>query len=68
DPLGTFNLTSTGVTWCVEVVTEFQLPLLLLGGGGYCEADAARCFAAVTAALVDQELPMQVPDHDFLPQ
>lgn len=36
DPLGPFNLTSAGVRSCVELVAGLELPLLLLGGGGYC--------------------------------
>lgn len=36
DPLGPFNLTSAGVRSCVELVVALELPLLLLGGGGYC--------------------------------
>ncbi|KAF0686843.1 Aste57867_21371 [Aphanomyces stellatus] len=67
DLLGTFNLTANGIGWCLELVKEFELPLLLLGGGGYCEADAARCFAALTATAVDQPLPDDVPDHDYFP-
>ncbi|RHY92165.1 hypothetical protein DYB31_001894 [Aphanomyces astaci] len=68
DPLGTFNLTATGLCWCLEVVKEMELPLLVLGGGGYNEADAARCFAALTATAVDQPLPQDVPDHDYFPK
>ena len=36
DPLGPFNLTSGGVRSCVEQVVALDIPLLLLGGGGYC--------------------------------
>ncbi|ETW00183.1 hypothetical protein H310_07583 [Aphanomyces invadans] len=67
DPLGTFNLTATGLCWCLDVVKELELPLLLLGGGGYNESDAARCFAALTATAIDQMLPDQVSDHDYFP-
>lgn len=36
DPLGPFNLTSAGIRSCLELVMALELPLLLLGGGGYC--------------------------------
>ncbi|CAN0127314.1 unnamed protein product, partial [Hapterophycus canaliculatus] len=36
DPLGPFNLTTGGIRSCVELVVGLDLPLLLLGGGGYC--------------------------------
>lgn len=36
DPLGPFNLTSAGIRECVGKVVALNLPLLMLGGGGYC--------------------------------
>lgn len=36
DPLGPFNLTSAGIRACVERVVALEIPLLMLGGGGYC--------------------------------
>lgn len=34
DPIGTFNLTLEGVGACLEHVIGWDLPTLLLGGGG----------------------------------
>ena len=38
------------------------------GGGGYNAPNVARCWAAVTAALLGASLPAYVPDHEFLEQ
>ena len=33
DPLASFNLTPQGLSHCVQYLMEFNLPLVLLGGG-----------------------------------
>ena len=33
DPLGGFNLTSSGFVKCVKYIADWKLPLLILGGG-----------------------------------
>ncbi|CAM9346609.1 unnamed protein product [Ectocarpus sp. 6 AP-2014] len=71
DPLGPFNLTSAGVRSCLELVMALELPLLLLGGGGYCPTDTARLWTSLTAAAVGADalaaLPVTVPDHCYFP-
>lgn len=64
DPLGTFNLTLESYLKSVRLVSSLRLPLLVLGGGGYAAANAARCFAGVTAALLQRRLPQEIPEHD----
>ena len=64
DPLGTFNLTPSAYTRCLTTLRDLQLPLLVLGGGGYHKANAARCFAAILAGLLDIQLPTDIPEHD----
>ncbi|KAH7980406.1 hypothetical protein HPB49_015749 [Dermacentor silvarum] len=66
DPLGAWNLTPDAFVQCVRLVHSWALPLLLLGGGGYAAANAARCWTAVTAALLGQELEEDIPEHHFL--
>jgi histone deacetylase 1/2 len=35
DKLGSFNLSSAGHANCVKFVKSFNIPTLVLGGGGY---------------------------------
>lgn len=41
-----------GVGWCVQQVKEWGVPLVVLGGGGYDSANAARAWAVATSVLV----------------
>lgn len=70
DSLGGFNLTSAGICACVDTLLGFELPLLLLGGGGYSGADASKCFAEVIATVlgVKDTLPERIPEHEFYPK
>jgi len=66
DRLGCFNLTVKGHGDCVKYVKSFNVPLLVLGGGGYTINNVARCWAYETAVLVDQEdLASEIPENDF---
>ena len=44
DRLGCFNLSIRGHGECVEYVKSFNIPLLVLGGGGYTVRNVARCW------------------------
>ena len=43
------SLSVTGHAKCVEYMKRFNLPLLLLGGGGYTIRNVARCWTLETA-------------------
>lgn len=49
-------LLSLGHAQCVEFVKSFDLPLLLLGGGGYTIRNVARCWTYETAKALGQEI------------
>lgn len=66
DPLGTFNLTPIAFAECLRLLMSTQMPLLVLGGGGYIPANAARCWTQLTAALMGIELADDIPYHCFL--
>lgn len=51
------NLFVLGHAKCVEVVKTFNLPLLMLGGGGYTIRNVARCWTYETAVALDCEIP-----------
>ena len=42
---------------CVEFIKNLNLPLLLLGGGGYTIRNVARAWTNETAIALDQEIP-----------
>ena len=65
DRLGCFNLTVKGHAKCVEVVKTFNLPLLMLGGGGYTICHVARCWTYETAVALDCEIPNELPYNDY---
>ena len=48
DRLGSFNLSMRGHAACVQFVKSFNLPLLLLGGGGYTVKSVSRTWAYET--------------------
>jgi len=67
DSMGPMNLTSKGIAGCVGFVRALDIPLLLLGGGGYNAREVARCWTAATAAAIGPEvftsLPASIPFH-----
>ncbi len=54
DRLGCFNLTLKGHAKCVEMMKSYNVPLLILGGGGYAIRNVARCWAYETSVLLEQ--------------
>lgn len=65
DPLGGFNLTASAYVEVVQLILGWQCPLLVLGGGGYHEANTARCWTLLTATLCNVALPKAIPEHNF---
>nr|XP_020467150.1 histone deacetylase 2 isoform X1 [Monopterus albus] len=57
DRLGCFNVTIRGHAKCVEYIKSFNLPLLMLGGGGYTIRNVARCWTYETAVALDTDIP-----------
>ena len=51
DRLGCFNLTVKGHAECVSFLRSFNVPLLLLGGGGYTIRNVARCWCYEVSSL-----------------
>ncbi|PIO38896.1 hypothetical protein AB205_0041160, partial [Aquarana catesbeiana] len=53
---------------CVEFMKTFNLPLLMLGGGGYTIRNVARCWTFETAVALDTEIPngqYKLPYNDY---
>jgi histone deacetylase 3 len=66
DRLGVFNLSIEGHASCVEHMRRYQIPLLVLGGGGYSIRNVARCWAYETAALCGARVFNDLPFTDYL--
>lgn len=65
DRLGCFNLTLAGHSEAMRYVRSFNLPMLVLGGGGYTIRNVARCWAYETGTLLGATLPSTIPAHDY---
>lgn len=57
DPCGEFNISLGGMGECVRLINEWRKRdgrrrLLMLGGGGYHNANAARCWAYLSSIVV----------------
>jgi hypothetical protein len=65
DRLGCFNLTTRGHGECVRFTKSFNVPLLVLGGGGYNIRNVSRCWAYETAVVLDQQVSNNIPLNDF---
>lgn len=65
DRLGCFNLSMRGHANCVSFVKSFNLPTLVLGGGGYTMRNVARTWAYETGQLVGQDMGPDLPYTDY---
>jgi len=66
DRLGCFNLSLKGHADCVEFVRSFNIPLLVLGGGGYTLRNVPRCWTYETAVLLgEKDLKDALPYNDY---
>ena len=57
DRLGCFNLSLKGHAQCVDFIKKFNLPLLILGGGGYTIRNVARCWTYETSVALECDIP-----------
>ncbi|KAL1457219.1 hypothetical protein WDU94_001874 [Cyamophila willieti] len=62
DRLGQFSLTTKGHGECVKFVRDLNVPLLVLGGGGYTLRNVARCWTYETSLLVNEDISNEIPD------
>jgi len=64
DPLGGFNLTHESIASCVEDVIAVNVPVLVLGGGGYNLVNTAKCWTQITSRIASVSLDSDIPDCD----
>ncbi|CAO3650623.1 unnamed protein product [Cunninghamella echinulata] len=65
DKLGCFNLSMKGHANCVKYVKKFNLPTLVLGGGGYTMRNVARAWAYETGIVVGEDIGPEMPYNDY---
>merc|ERR1712088_1284346 len=65
DRLGCFNVTVKGHAKCLEFMKKYNLPLMLLGGGGYTIRNVARCWTYETAVALNVEIANELPYNDY---
>ncbi|KAK6924803.1 Histone deacetylase domain [Dillenia turbinata] len=65
DRLGCFNLSVKGHADCLRFLRSFNVPLMVLGGGGYTIRSVARCWCYETAVAVGVELDNKLPYNDY---
>lgn len=61
DRLGAFNLSIAAHGECVNFVRKYNVPLLVVGGGGYTIKNVSRCWTYETAVLVGATIPDELP-------
>jgi histone deacetylase 1/2 len=65
DRLGDFNLTTKGHGDCVDFLKTFNVPLILLGGGGYTVNNVSRCWTYETAIALNIDISNDLPHNEF---
>jgi histone deacetylase 1/2 len=65
DRLGCFKLSIQGHADCVSYVKSFNVPTLVLGGGGYTLRNVPRCWTYETAVLLDTPISDTLPFNDY---
>ncbi|KAI8913938.1 histone deacetylase Clr6 [Powellomyces hirtus] len=65
DRLGCFNLSMRGHAAAVEFMKTFNVPTLMLGGGGYTIRNVSRAWCYETGIAVGEELNEEIPYNDY---
>ncbi|URD88387.1 histone deacetylase [Musa troglodytarum] len=65
DRLGCFNLSVKGHADCLRYLRSFNVPMLVLGGGGYTMRNVARCWCYETAVAIGVEPDNQLPYNEY---
>lgn len=70
DRLGVWNLSLKGHASAVEYIKKWNIPLVLLGGGGYTPRNVARCWTYETALALNKhhEISEELPTNKFIHQ
>eukprot|EP00917_Polyrhabdina_sp_WS-2016_P032126 GHVP01068537.1.p1 GENE.GHVP01068537.1~~GHVP01068537.1.p1 ORF type:complete len:416 (-),score=67.32 GHVP01068537.1:19-1266(-) len=67
DRLGSFNLSTLGHSSCLKYLKTLNLPLQVLGGGGYTIRNVPRCWAYETAVAADVDIDTELRPTEYSP-
>ena len=58
-------MSSKGHGECVNYLNSFNIPMIVLGGGGYTIDNVAKCWTHETAVLLREELDNKIPNNQY---
>ncbi|KAL6870976.1 hypothetical protein ACP4OV_014824 [Aristida adscensionis] len=65
DRIAGLGLSVRGHAKCLRLLLGYDVPLLLLGGGGYTINHVAACWCYETAVAIGKEIPNEIPEHGY---
>ncbi|KAI8808183.1 hypothetical protein BJ742DRAFT_853842 [Cladochytrium replicatum] len=66
DRLGCFNLSMRGHAFALEYLKTWNVPILMLGGGGYTIRNVSKTWCYETGIAAGIELPEDLPFSDYV--
>lgn len=63
DLIGGFNISTKGHGDAVRHMLKYNVPMVIVGGGGYTVENVARCWAYETGICLGQDLPNELPKN-----
>jgi len=66
DRVGCWNLSIKGHAAVLDFVKTYNLPMMVLGGGGYTIRNVARCWTYETSRMLGVPISEDVPWHDYM--
>ncbi|BGP05515.1 histone deacetylase (class I) Clr6 [Rhodotorula toruloides] len=66
DKLGSFNLSMNGHASCVAFMRTFNVPLIIVGGGGYTIRNVARTWAYETGIACGVQMQRDLPFNEYI--
>lgn len=64
DRLGSFNLSARGHGKCVDYIKGKNVPMLVVGGGGYTLRNVPRCWTYETSVCLGIDIPNEIPEDN----